>query len=161
MKKTTLKIAGNPYTLTALDARRTQEFLDYAKSKIPDPVTQLVEASEKLPEALRHSFLEKRLDAAFEASKLRGTLTDPALADFQKTTEGIVKLFGLLLRPGHPNLTEEDVAALVMDVDVNQEELDQAAEQLQRHSQHSPMTEEHAEKAFFRKSRKATARKGQ
>ncbi|OWK46626.1 hypothetical protein FRUB_00325 [Fimbriiglobus ruber] len=139
--------------MTGLDARRTQEFLDFAKAKMPDPVEQLVEASNKLPESVRDKFLESHLNDAFEASKKRGTLTDPGLADFQKTTEGVVKIFSLLLKPAHPNLTEDDVQELVMSVDDVQGQLEKAAAELVRESHNAPVSEEAAERSYFRKPR--------
>lgn len=113
MKKA-IKIGGDTYLITPLDARLAQEFLDHAKTHMPDPVKEVVAASQDIPEGPhRDRFLEKHLDEAFARKRHRGTHTDPDLDDYTRR-EGHRKLFALLFKRHHPDLTEDEAFDLAL-----------------------------------------------
>lgn len=152
MREVTLKIGGNPYRLTALDARREQEFLDFARSKLPDPVQEVIDTAARLPDGYREKFLDQKLDAAIERGRLRGTPLDPDLEAFTRTKEGLTKMFALFLRPHHPHLTEADVWEL-LNQSAEEGDLERVADELQQAAHKVPMKEEDVERRYFRGGR--------
>lgn len=158
MRETTISIEGNPYRVTGINARQSEEFLDYAKKLLPDPVAELLATVNQLPDGkIKDAFLEKHLDRAFDAKKLRGSLSDPDVEAFVKTPEGFKKLFSLMFKKYHPNLTESEVYDLV--VKGIEEHGETIFLDLYTNSQKVPVAEEDAERKYFRGNRASTRRK--
>lgn len=154
MKKITLTFGGNPYTLTGLSSELFQEFLDYGKSKLPDPMTELVTQANKLPESLREQFIKENQNEAFRAAKRRGKLSDPDMDEFAASPDGVTKLFSLMLRPAHPHLTQRDVER-IFDSASPEEEIEAVnlIHQLAVEAKKIPVSEDVAERQFFRGDR--------
>jgi hypothetical protein len=153
MKEVTVKVGDVPYRLTSLNARQLQEFLDFARKAMPDPVAEVFEVANQLPEGkVKDDFLARHLDAAFERKRLRGTLTDPDLEAFQHSLPGAKKAASLMFRKYHPELPEDEAFDLVLKMGE-----DPAAEQalaaLRGEAVKVPLSEEDAEQRSFRDSR--------
>jgi hypothetical protein len=160
MRDVTIKVGGVPYRLTSLSARQVQEFLDYAKRAMPDPVAEVLDTAKELPEGkLRDEFVTRHLDAAFERKRLRGTLTDPDLVGFQESLDGLKKAAALMFKRYHPELSEDEVFDLVVAMSED-DEAQKALADLRGESTRVPMSEEDAEKATFRRSRSERRKAG-
>lgn len=158
MKELTVNIDGNPYRLTALDARQFQEFLDFAKASMPNPVDAVLETAARLLDGpVKDRFLDKHLDEAFNAVKLRGTLADPDLDEFIRSAPGHTKLFSLMFRKHHPHLTADECVDLV--VKGIEEHGPELFQDLHRDGTKVPMTEDAVEARYFRKRRTRPASK--
>lgn len=149
MKEFSVKIKGNPYRITGLDARQSQEFIDFAVREMVDPVKELVAIANELPEEIRKDFYKDHLDKAIERKKLRGSANDPDLEKFIKTPQGFKKLFGLMFKKHHPHLTEDEVYNLVHEgVEEHGQEL---FSNLYESSNKVPLSEDEVENTFFRR----------
>lgn len=144
----TLSIEGRAYTLCPLDAGQVQAFLDFARDAMPCPIQQLLDAGNKLPEAMREKFIQDRLDAAFDASKKRGTLSDPDLEAFIYTPAGYQRLYGLMFKRHHPELT--DVECWKLACTAVEEHGVEALQEIYQSSKKIPMKEEDVESNYFR-----------
>jgi hypothetical protein len=150
MRDVTITIGGVSYRLTSLSARQVQEFLDYAKKTLSDPVAELLDAAALLPEGkVKDDFLTKHLDAAFDRKRLRGTLSDPDLADFQQSLAGARKAGALMFRKYHPSLTEDEVFDLLGQL-ADDPEAQATLGGLRGESTRVPLTEDDAERRSFR-----------
>lgn len=142
-----MKIEGQVYRIAPLDARGAQEWLDFAKANMPDPVREVVETAQDIPEGpTRESFLARHLDTAFDRKKLRGTLHDPDLEAFSQTTVGIKKMFGLLFKKHHSQLTEDQVYEIVLK-GIEEHGADPFSEVFSS-GQRVPLTEKQVEESF-------------
>jgi hypothetical protein len=105
VREKTLKIGGNPYRITGLDARQSQEFLQHAAKEMPDPLDEVIAMALKLPEGkFRDAFMEKQIDKAMERKRLRGCVNDPDLEPYLRSPQGLPlmkRLFGMMFRKHH------------------------------------------------------------
>ena len=114
MQDLTLTVGGHPYTFARLDARTYESFVHWATDKLPDPVDDLLAVAAKLPVSVRDQYLTDRIDAACDAKRQRGSLTDPDLHRLMQTPAGLKKLFHLLLAKHHPHLTADQCFEVVL-----------------------------------------------
>ena len=108
-QETSIKIDGVDYKLSKFTLPLYQEFLDWAKSKLPDPYAGIAERVKGLPDNLAKHLI----DRAEERAAKRGTLNDPETNALVESPEGLRKVFALLFRKYQPSLTEDQVISVV------------------------------------------------
>jgi len=106
MNSVSIEIEGKTYRVSSLDARAIQGFLDYSRQLLPCPVKELVETANSLPESMREGFIKDGVEEAVSKKKRRGTLADEDLTAFMQTPDGYERLYGLMFRKCHPELTD-------------------------------------------------------
>lgn len=105
----TVKVDGVEYRLSKFTLDLYQEFLAWSVTQLPDPFAGLAERIKDLPPDLqRHAY-----DKAEAKAELRGTMADPDVQRLLNTPAGAGKVFSLLLRKHHPQLTEADALRIV------------------------------------------------
>lgn len=109
MSDITLTIGGMPYRLSNFTAEMQQEFCDWSKTVLYDPVRDVLAYIKDIPEKLQKDLLND----AFRRKSLRGSVTDPDLDALEHSFQGITKIYQLMFRKHHPNLTERDIANLM------------------------------------------------
>ena len=95
MREFTVKINGNSYRLSVLDARQIQEWYEFSAKHLPDPIKEVLAVAAQLPDSYKAKFFDDHLNQAMEKKKLRGTIGDPDATEFMKTPLGQKKLFGM------------------------------------------------------------------
>lgn len=104
-----LVVNGTTYKLSKFTLPLYEEFLTWAKSRLPDPFEGIAEKVKGLPDHLaRHM-----IDRAEERAARRGSLTDPDVQAVAESPEGLRKIYSLLFRKYQPSMTEEQVMAVV------------------------------------------------
>ncbi|AWM39780.1 hypothetical protein GobsT_18580 [Gemmata obscuriglobus] len=103
-----IEIGGKQYRLTPITAQDYALVAEEYRASRPDPVKQLLETANDLPEGLRDDFVKKHLDQAFEEKKRAGAINDAAFQGYLSTVEGGTKLFVRTLRKYQPGLTAKE-----------------------------------------------------
>jgi len=104
-----IAVGGQQYRLSKFTLELYQEYLIWAKSVLPDPFDGLAERIKGLsPDLQRYAY-----DKAEAKAKVRGTMNDPDVQELMKSVDGIKKLFHLLFRKHHPELSESQVATII------------------------------------------------
>jgi hypothetical protein len=104
-----MTIGGTNYRLSKFTIPLYQEFVQWAKSKLPDPYEGLAERCKGLSPELAKYIIDKAEQRAIN----RGKLNDPEIEDVANSLEGVKKMCSLLFRKHHPNLSEADVLNLL------------------------------------------------
>ena len=101
---------GKSWRLSRWERRVWWELLDWARSKIPDPVETINKHLEKMPEkAVKHA-----VEAALNASRTFLSITSPEVQAMLQSMEGMVKTMYLLLLEHQKDVTEDEAYAIVM-----------------------------------------------
>lgn len=106
---------GQTWTLSRWDRRTWAEFLDWAKTQLPDPRKTAAEFLAMLPhdDPSRESIVAKALDEA----NTHLSISSPRVKALLESSAGVTRLVYLLLKPNHPEITEETAYDIVTTAD--------------------------------------------
>lgn len=105
-KETTIKVGDKEYKLSRLSRSIMREFVEWAKTLLPDPLEAALDAVKQLS-----GHLELQQLLVKEALNERKSYLDfrsPEIQELLDTFDGQVKMVQLLLKKNHPNLNEDD-----------------------------------------------------
>lgn len=108
-KDTPLVVDGKRYMLSRFTRALEDEFVEWAKSVLPNPIAVIGAGLSKLPANVQEMLVK---EAVAKACALQ-SFFNPDIQSLVGTPAGSVKLFSLLLRKYQPELTEDDVINLI------------------------------------------------
>ena len=108
-QETTVTVNGVTYKLSKFTIPLYQEFVTWAKGKLPDPFDGIAERVKGLSPEIAKYIIDK---AEAKAAK-RGTLNDPEIEALASTPEGMAKMLSLLFRKYQPSMTEAEVMDVI------------------------------------------------
>lgn len=100
----TVKVGEKVYTLSKADASVREEFLEWARPRIADPIDAILGKLEKMKPKAASLFTREALQQA----RARYDFASPEIQQVAQTEAGIVKMISLLLRKHHPDITDEE-----------------------------------------------------
>ena len=104
-----LTVNGKTYTLSRCTLPIYEEFLDWCRSRLPDPFEGIADRIRGLPDHLAKHLIDK----AEERAARRGSLTDPEVQAVAESLQGVRKMYALLFRKHQPGMTDEQVLEVV------------------------------------------------
>jgi len=123
-----IEVSGKSYKLGRLTRSDMSQFIDWANERTPHPLDELtLERLNKYPPHLQEILLKNAQDKA----EMRRSYTAPHIQGAINSPEGIIKLFELVLRKQHPEITYTAVAVLY-DACLEEHGPDYLKEKLQR-----------------------------
>lgn len=104
----TVEALGQTWTLARWDRRVWAEFLEWAKTKLPEPRKTAAEFLAMLPEGPdRQAVAETIVTKALDESTSHLSVGSPKVTQLLTSIEGGVYLLYLLLKRNHPEATED------------------------------------------------------
>lgn len=119
-KESTITLGGKEYRLAKATVNRLDEFVEWCKTKLPNPIKAAGECIASFPK--EYQDLLVRVAVAEGSSPL--TINSPRVQALAGTPEGMVRIFHILLKPNHPEVTLENLSVWMQDADA--EELQKA-----------------------------------
>lgn len=99
---------GQSWRLSRWDRGTWEDFLTWAKTRLPDPLDVAKRAMATLPAHLHDAIVRHALDQA----ALAVTSSSPGVQALLNSVDGTVRVLWLLLRKHHPDV-DEDTALLI------------------------------------------------
>ena len=120
-RETVVEALGKKWTVGRLTRSALADQLAWARKDLPNPVDEAIKQAEKiyassLPDAIKDAQANQILAEAREAK--RGHLSDesPDIQSRIQSFEGGVRLFWLILKTHHPDVTEDEAFAIAEEV---------------------------------------------
>lgn len=108
-QENSVDVGGINYRLSKSTLPLLQEFIDWAKSKLPDPFDGFQEKVKGLSPDLQKYIYDK----CEEKLTRRNSFDSPEIVAITNSIEGMKKQVGLLLRKHQPHLTEANVSDII------------------------------------------------
>lgn len=106
-KEQTIVVDGKSYKLSRLTRATMKEFAEWAKSLIPNPLDVV---AERLDQFAKYPHLQEvMVKDAVARSKTFGDFNSPEVQSIMSSMDGQIKMVSMLLKPNHPELTEDEV----------------------------------------------------
>jgi hypothetical protein len=102
----TITLNGRQYTLAKATVARLEEFVEWCKPKLKNPIVAAGEAIGGFPGQLQ----ELLVRVAVQEGSSPLTISSPRIQALAGTTEGMAKLFHIMLKPNHPDVTIDDLS---------------------------------------------------
>lgn len=111
-KEQTITVSGKQYKLCRLTRSIMREFAEWAKALIPNPLDVV---AEKLPQFDKYPHLQEiMVKDAVAKSKTYGDFNSPEVQAVMNSMDGQIKMTTLLLKPNHPDITEDEAFQIAM-----------------------------------------------
>lgn len=104
-----LEVNGERYRLSRCTISVLRDFRDWAASRLPDPLEIVKKQLEGFPPHLQELMVKEALERANRVKDFASPEVQALLHSF----EGMLHLLGLLLRPNHPTLTDQEIFDLL------------------------------------------------
>jgi len=115
-KEATIKLNGKDYRLAKATVNRLDEFVDWCKTKLPNPIKAAGECIASFPK--EYQDLLVRVAVSEGTSPL--TISSPRVQALAASPDGMVRMFHILLKPNHPEVTLDDLSAWIKDADAGE-----------------------------------------
>lgn len=107
-RETTIEVGGNTYRLARFDREILENFLDWADTKLPNPIAAIAGQLKGLDAETK----ELVVRAAVEKASSRRCITNPDVQSLMRSFDGAYHLFYLLLHKHQPDLTEQEAGKI-------------------------------------------------
>lgn len=111
-KEKEIKALGKDWKLARWTREVWDQWLEWAKTRIPDPLERIRPSIEQWPERVQDLLVERAMEKATTVL----TMGSPEVQGLMDSLEGLSYLFYLLLRKNHPDVTEDEALAIVLEV---------------------------------------------
>jgi len=101
----TITLNGKQFTLAKATVSRLEEFVEWCKPRLKNPIVAAGEAIGGFPGQLQ----ELLVRVAVQEGSSPLTISSPRVQALADTTEGLAKLFHIMLKPNHPDVTIDDL----------------------------------------------------
>jgi len=124
-RETEVQALGRTWKLARFDRATWRQWMDWAKTQLPDPVEEALRIIDRLPEKVAGEIVRKALDE----KAIHLGLGSPKVNGLLGSVEGAAYLAYLLLRKYQPEAGEEEGWQIVLELGlkVMQEKFDQAS----------------------------------
>lgn len=112
----TITLNGKQYRLAKATVTRLEQFVDWCRPKLKNPIVAAGEAIESFPVALQHLLVK----VAVEEGSSPLTITSPRVQALSQTPEGMAKMCHILISPNHPEVTVDDLASWIVNADAGE-----------------------------------------
>jgi hypothetical protein len=111
-RETEVEALGQTWRLSRLTRALWEDWLAWARPRIPNPLAAVRQDLANWPEEDREMLVKAALDSYSAVL----TINSKQARDMLSTIEGSTKMVQLLLRQHHPNMTEEKALEIMMEL---------------------------------------------
>lgn len=103
-----ITVGGKKYKLSRFSRKIVKQFIDWAQTVLPDPLTLVKDKLKDFPPNVQEIIVKDALANA----RMRRSVNNPEIQALMTTPEGGMKLLSLMFQAHHPNLTDAEVEAI-------------------------------------------------
>ncbi len=115
-RESTITLNGKEYRLAKATTNRLDEFVEWCKTKLPNPIKLAGELIGSFPAEHR----ELLVRVAMEEGSSPLSINSPRVQALASTPDGSVRLFHILIKPNHPEVTLDELAEWMKNADATE-----------------------------------------